>query len=320
MDINSSFRLGSLTFANRLIQGPLAGFSCAPFRAMYALHQQPAFCVSEMISARDLLRRQPPRFVHRDPVEHCLAYQLSGDDPQTIAQAAQYLESIGADMIDLNCGCPKAKIRKKGAGSALLHQPQRLAAIITAVKSLISIPLTVKIRIQHSEQDVLLAAAIEAAGADAVIVHGRSWRDDYDTPCDMQQIALIKQSLRIPVIANGDIADETSLRQMINATGCDAYMVSRAGTGQPWLYHNLLNAVQYVPRMETCIEYFMTHLHGLAQLEHDHQAVLQSKTLVRYYFKPWIPREQLQAYYVLDSLGEIEQYLRNFMQRMNYES
>ncbi|HVT63335.1 MAG TPA: tRNA-dihydrouridine synthase family protein, partial [Legionellaceae bacterium] len=151
MDINSSFQLGSLIIKNRLIQGPLAGFSCAPFRAQYAWFQAPGYCVSEMISAQDLLHRQPPRFVYRAPMESCLAYQLSRDDPDIMATAAQYLESIGADLIDINCGCPKAKIRKKGAGSALLTRPERLIAIITAIKTRIQIPLTVKIRLQHSD-------------------------------------------------------------------------------------------------------------------------------------------------------------------------
>ncbi|PJD93878.1 MAG: nitrogen regulation protein [Legionella sp.] len=320
MDINSSFQLGSVTFANRLVQGPLAGFSCAPFRAMYALFQQPAYCVSEMISAQDLLCRQAPRFIYRAPIEQRLAYQLSGDDPQIMAQAAHYLESIGADMIDLNCGCPKAKIRKKGAGSALLDKPARLMEIITAVKSRINIPLTVKLRIQHSEQDVVLARAIESAGADGVIVHGRSWQEDYDQPCDMQQIALIKQNLRIPVIANGDMTDKVSVQHMMNVTQCDAYMISRAGTGRPWLYQHLLHPDPLpMPNMAECIEYFMLHLNGLAQLEQEHRAILQSKTLVRYYFKPWIPRTELQDYYALDSLRKIEQYLHIFMKRISDE-
>ncbi|MCR9191918.1 MAG: tRNA-dihydrouridine synthase family protein [Gammaproteobacteria bacterium] len=335
MDINSKFQLGALTLQNRLIQGPLAGFSCAPFRRMYSLFQRPAYCVSEMISAHDLLWRQPPRFVYRDPAEGILAYQLSGHDPDVMAKAAQYLESIGADLIDINCGCPKAKIRKKGAGSALLAKPDRIIRIIEAMKSRIHIPVTAKIRLQNTPEDVQLAKAIEEAGADGLVVHGRRWQDDYDVSCNRQQIAAIKQSISIPVIANGDITDAASLQQMIEATGCDAYMIARAGTGRPWLYQDLAvseldesrletvvslsqldvrlqkrNAVFFQPNMSDCVDFFMLHLQGLAQLQNEHQAVLQSKTLVRYYLKPWLSRDQLQTYYTLDDLSKIEQYLR----------
>ena len=323
MDINSSFQIGSLTLPHRLIQGPLAGFSCAPFRAMYALFQQPAYAVSEMISARDLITRQPARFVSRASDEHRLCYQISGDDPDILVSAAQYLESIGADMIDLNCGCPKTKIRKKGAGSALLDKPQQLIEIIHAVKSRIQIPLTVKIRLQGQDRDVALAASIANAGADALIVHGRRWQDGYDVACDRHSIARIKQAITIPVIANGDIRDEVSLHQFMQETQCDGYMISRAGTGRPWLYQQLLNTAplsQASFDFESCIGYFMTHLQGLAQLEHEFQAVLQSKTLVRHYFRPWFQKPQLQTYYSLDSLIEIEQYLRTFINRAGYDS
>lgn len=316
MDINSPFQLGSVTFPHRLIQGPLAGFSCAPFRAMYALFQQPAYCVSEMISAHDLLYRQPARFVSRAPEEGQLCYQLSGDDPVILAQAARYLASIGADVIDLNCGCPKPKIRKKGAGSALLTQPERLIRIIHAVKSELSIPLTVKIRIQDNEQDILLAQAIADAGADGLIVHGRRWQDDYDVACNIEQISSIKKQVTIPVIANGDIHDAQSLHRLAAASGCDAYMISRAGTGRPWLYQELLNPETLdsaALNFEHCMGYFMKHLEGLSELQDDYQAVLQSKTLARYYFKSWFKPQQLQDYYQLNTLLDIERYLSDMV-------
>ena len=316
MNINSSFQIGSLTLPHRLIQGPLAGYTCAPYRATFATFQQPAYCVSEMISAHDLLRRQPARFVARHPVENVLAYQLSGHDPVIMAQAAVILQGLGADLIDINCGCPKTKIRKKGAGSALLSTPERIIQIISAIKEQITIPLTVKIRIQNSEQDLILANRIEQAGADALVVHGRRWQDHYDQPCNRTQIAAIKRSLRIPVIANGDIVDRESLQSMVEETQCDAYMLSRAGTGRPWLYQSLLttNGLSSVSwHLEQAIALFMMHLQGLALLQNEYRAILQSKTLVRYYFKHWLSREQLLGYYALDSFRKIEEYLFGFL-------
>lgn len=313
MDINSPFQIGSLQLTNRLIQGPLAGYTCAPYRATFAAFQQPAYCVSEMISAHDLLRRQPPRFVSRDPSEHCLAYQISGYDPEIMAGAAKILQDMGADLIDINCGCPKPKIRKKGAGSALLTDPERIIRILTAIKARISIPLTVKIRLQGGELDLQLAQMLEQAGADGLVVHGRRWQDDYDKPCDRQQIAAIKRSVTIPVIANGDISDFESLQTMLQETICDAYMIARAGTGRPWLYQSLLSPDQSGKKQwcfTQAIDVFMSHLRGLAQLQNEYHTVLQSKTLVRYYFKPWLTRAELIPYYELETFTAIEQFLR----------
>ena len=213
-----------------------------------------------------------------------------------------------ADLIDLNVGCPKTKIRKKGAGSALLDDPERLLKIIHAVRAAITIPLSVKIRITGDDRDVILAKNIEQAGADALIVHGRRWVDDYHVPSNLMQIKLIKQALSIPVIANGDIADKTSLTNAFHITGCDAYMIGRAGCGHPWLYQQLLtlpeqatNPIEHAERVHC----FLTHLEGVARLESEHQAVLHSKSLIRYYFKNQLSASYLQMFYALDSLQAI---------------
>ncbi|MBI2787027.1 MAG: tRNA-dihydrouridine synthase family protein, partial [Legionella longbeachae] len=198
--INSSFKIGTLTLPNRLIQGPLAGYSCAPFRTLFNQYIPPAYCVTEMSSAQDILHKHlaNSRYRYRAPEERLLAYQISGTEPFILAQAAQQLQLQGADIIDINCGCPKPKIRKKGAGSALLEKPKQLVEIINIVRAAITIPLTIKIRIQGNEKDVMLAKKIEEAGADALIVHGRRWIDDYDIASDFRQIANIKRELTIP--------------------------------------------------------------------------------------------------------------------------
>lgn len=180
--INSSWQIGSLTLPHRLIQGPLAGYSCAPFRVLFNQFIPPAYCVSEMISARDVLHKHSSqsRYLYRDPQEKLLAYQISGTEKEILADAALILQEHGANLIDINCGCPKTKIRKKGAGSALLESPEKLITIIQHLRKTIRIPLTVKIRLLGDERDLHLAQQIMDAGADALIVHGRRWLDDYD--------------------------------------------------------------------------------------------------------------------------------------------
>lgn len=314
-NINSPWQIGSLTLPHRLIQGPLAGYSCAPFRELFYHFTPPAFCVAEMSSAIDILRKHSvqSRYIYRSPLETVLAYQISGNDGQIMADAAFLLQTLGADLIDINCGCPKAKIRKKGAGSALLDEPQKLVDIIKKVREKISIPLTIKIRIQGNENDVELARKIEEAGADALIVHGRRWKDDYDINCDLNQIAQIKQSINIPVIANGDINTLASLQKAMNSTGCDAFMIARAGSGRPWLYQELLEQCDINLSFSEKIELFMKHLQGLATLEDEFKAVLQSKSLVRYYFKTLIDDQQLSHFYQLNSLVDIRHFFLQFL-------
>ncbi len=311
--LNSPWQIGSLQLPNRLIQGPLAGYSCAPFRQLYGRFLPPAYCVAEMCSAIDVLNKHTvhSRYLYRAPNEHRLAYQLSGTDPQIMAEAAAYLASIGGDIIDINCGCPKSKIRKKGAGSALLEQPKQLAHIIQAIKNVISIPLTVKIRLQDSATTLTVAQMIADAGADALIVHGRTWQDDYDVACDFKHIAAIKQQVTIPVIANGDIHDSATLQQAITQTGCDAYMIARAGSGKPWLYQELLSLQPVLVTKEEKINLFIDHLSGLAALENDYKALLQSKSLIRYYFRNQLSEEQLKAFYTLSNITAISNFLIN---------
>ena len=308
--LNTPFSIGALQLPSRLIQGPLAGFSCAPFRELFTDFLPPAYCVTEMMSARDVIDKHLPssRYLYRSPREKILCYQLSGNDPLMIAAAAARVESMGADLVDLNVGCPKPKIRKKGAGSALLEDEQRLVLIIEAVRRNVTIPLTVKIRLQDEASNVRIAKAIERAGADALIVHGRRWTDDYDIPCDKDSIAAIKQTIQIPVIANGDVSNQVSLLHLMQ-TGCDAYMISRAGTGNPWLYQQLLgSSVEVTDALRQ--EYFRKHLEGLKDLEDEHRAVLQSRKLFRYYFRGQFSDEAYRLYCAIPSLEKIDSFLK----------
>lgn len=309
--IQQPLQIGSLSIPHRLIQGPLAGFSCAPFRVLFQNYQSPAYCVTEMISAQDVLSKHDhqSRYLYRSPKESLLAYQLSGTCPHTMAQAALKLERLGADLIDINCGCPKTKIRKKGAGSALLESPKVLQQIIRAIKNQISIPLTVKIRIQNIEQDIKLAQLIEQAGADALIVHGRTWRDDYDVACNYAHLSHIKNNVGIPVIANGDIASIATLDAAIEQSGCDAFMVGRAGTGKPWLFKELLWREPEFVSLNERIQCYLSHLHDLATLEDEFKAILQGKSLIRYYFRNEVGESHLQDYYALQTLDDIAAFM-----------
>lgn len=315
--VQSEWFLGALQLPHRLIQGPLAGYSCAPFRSMFSAFQTPAYAVSEMISATDVLTKHTPdsRYLARWPEEGLLAYQLAGNDPQRMADAAAYLQMMGADLIDINCGCPKKKIRKKGLGSALLEQPETLLSIIKAMRAVLDIPLTVKIRIQDEQKDLYLAKAIEDAGADALIVHGRGWQDDYDKPLNLDRIAQIKKTLSIPLIGNGDVRDEQSLQRLFQQTGCDAVMIARAGCGRPWLYQSLLSKERPAIGLREQWRLFQRHIEGLAYLEDEYQALLQSRSLIRYYLRDYLEHLPLQAFYHVKAINQFEAFFNEVIAR-----
>lgn len=313
--LNSPFRLGNLNLANRLIQGPLAGYTAAPLRKLVYQFLAPAYCVSEMISAKDVLTKHldSSRYLYRAPEEKLLCYQIAGDEPLIMAEAAKKLAGMGADLIDINCGCPKTKIRKKGAGSALLDKPDTLINIVSAVRMAISIPLTVKVRIQSDEKsDLNLARLLENEGIDALIIHGRHWQDDYDRPVNLARIAAIKASIKIPVIANGDILDKPNLIKTMENTAADAYMIGRAATGKPWLFQQLLSKEIITISSLKRKKIFLEHLEGLAKLENEFQALLQSRSLFRYYFDKTIDKLYLNQFYQLKNLDEVHHFLNAF--------
>lgn len=313
--LNTPLRIGSLTLKHRLIQGPLAGFSCAPFRELFSNYTAPAYCVTEMLSAHDVLHKHQlnSRYLYRAANEDKLCYQISGNDPEIMANAAAKLEALGADLIDINCGCPKPKIRKKGAGSALIENPEQLIKIIHNTRRAIKCPLTIKIRLMDQMHNIQLAKQIEHAGADAIIVHGRRWTDDYDVPNNYDAIAHIKNVVNIPVITNGDISDLPSLQHALTQTHCDAFMIGRAGTGRPWLFQELLANQSIEIDNTTLIALFMKHLNGLSTLENEHKAILQSKSLLRYYFKHLLEPAQIQSLYQFNQIKDIAVQLTNIL-------
>ncbi len=290
--------IGSKTFSTNLIQGPLAGYSCAPLRKLVWQYGDVGYCCSEMISAKDLIhrkKRQSRRYTWRDPQEKVLCYQISGNTAAEVALATRMLTQQGADLIDLNAGCPKAKIRKKGAGSKLLSEPQRLRAILSTMRENTDLPLTLKIRVDGDsgeENNLVVAEVAEQSGVDALIVHGRHWRDDYAVPCHVTQIKQLVSTVAIPVIANGDGKTAASIQHLLTSTGCAGIMISRAGVGQPWLFSKLAaelsGKVYPLPSRQAIADLFLTHVSDLIALESDKPesekfAVLQARKLAKYY-------------------------------------
>lgn len=298
-------QLANKNFPVNVIQGPLAGISCAPFRFLTWQYSQPAFSCTEMISCKTLLHQAKflhQRFVTKDPAEGPVCFQLSGSNPQEIAEATKIVTDYGADLIDLNCGCPVKKIRSKGAGSSLLTNANKLYELIRAMKQNTHLPVSIKIRVEGSSNEKFnadIAKIVSDAGADFLVVHGRHWTEHYETPCRYEDIQFFVETLNIPVIGNGDVACVGSLKKMF-ATGCAGVMIGRAGVGQPWLIKKLIAEMQQqifsMPSSKQTGLIFLEHVERLVELLGSEKfAIIQARKFAKYYARELAGRKDFSA-------------------------
>ena len=237
-------RLGAFDFPVPVFLAPMAGVTDMAYRIL--VHELGCPLVyTEMVSVNGINYRNERtlRMLRTDARERPLALQLFGNAPEAVARAAAYVESLGvADVIDFNMGCPAPKIVKNGEGSALMREPKRAREILRALRRAVRLPVTLKIRKGWDEAHVNaveIARLAEDAGIDAVAVHGRTREQFYSGQADWDIIRAVKQGVRIPVIANGDVRNAGDLSRILAATGADGVMIGRAAQGNPWLFREL---------------------------------------------------------------------------------
>ena len=241
-------KIGTLTLSNRVIQAPLAGVGDHAYRVI-SRAMGCALTFSEMISDKGLIYGQK-RTLHMIQAtnEVCpLAVQLFGNTPETLAQAAKIATENGADLIDINMGCPAPKVIKNFEGSALLKDLPRAQTLIRAVVQATSLPVTVKMRRGWEQNDDAcyeLAAIAEAEGVSAITIHPRTRAQFFSGAADWQVITALKKQLKIPVIGNGDIWSAEDALRMITETGCDAVMIGRAAMGNPFIFREAVSLVE----------------------------------------------------------------------------
>jgi nifR3 family TIM-barrel protein len=185
-----------------------------------------------------------------DGDEHPIAIQIYGRDPALMARAAGLVEQLGADILDLNMGCPSKQVVKKSGGSALMKEPERAKEIVAAMRAAVSIPFTVKMRAgwdQDSRNAPEMARMCEGEGVDAVAVHWRTRADNYGGERDLGMIRQVKEAVSIPVIANGDILDIEGARETLAQTGCDGLMIGRGAMRNPWVFLQVSQALAGEP-------------------------------------------------------------------------
>jgi tRNA-dihydrouridine synthase B len=233
-------RIGPHQFANQVALAPMAGISDRPFRTLCKTLGA-GWTVSEMVGANPRLRhtqKSRQRTQLGDGSSQARIVQIVGADPHQLAEAARYNVDLGAHIIDINMGCPAKKVCSVAAGSALLRDELLVGRILEAVVAAVPVPVTLKTRTgwdQHARNGVRIARIAEAAGIQAIAMHGRTRADRYDGSAEYDTIAEACSRVRIPVIANGDIDTPHKAADILRHTGAAAVMIGRAARGRPWL-------------------------------------------------------------------------------------
>jgi tRNA-dihydrouridine synthase B len=260
--------VGNDSLKGKALLAPMAGITNLPFR-LVARSFGCTLAFTEMISANGIIRKSDRtlEYLRTCADDDPLGAQIFGADPEVMAEAAGIVENYGVNVIDINMGCPVKKVMRAGAGAMLMKDPGRVEKIIRAVKKRVSIPVTVKIRAgwnRNSINAVEIACIAEKAGADAIIVHGRTVDQGFGGVADWKVIAETKKKVNIPVIGNGDVWQPQDAIKMLRETSCDAVMIGRGALGNPWIFKGISQACSgyledYLPNLEERQEVIKRH-------------------------------------------------------------
>lgn len=295
IDYIKPVKLKKLVIENNIWQAPLAGYSSMPFRILTWRLGRPGLLATEMISARAVEQKneKQEQYLIRSEQEGPVAYQLWGCNESAIEYAAGVVEDRGADVVDLNCGCPVKKVRAAGAGSKLMEDPLLIARLIKAMRRGVkNIPVTIKIRVGTSDRNyngVEVAKIAEDAGVDLITVHGRHACERYSHSVRYEKIQEIVEAVKIPIIGNGDVCDGVSAKEMFDRTGCAGVMVGRACMGSPWIFDKIkleLSGNDWVgPDKVELASVMLEHYDLLVSLVGKDRAIRQSRKLGAFYSK-----------------------------------
>jgi len=287
-------RIGPYQLKNNLIVAPMAGVTDRPFRQL-CKRMGAGMAVSEMVASNSLLwgsektRRRANHEGEVDPI----SVQIAGADPQMMADAARYNVDHGAQIIDINMGCPAKKVCNVMAGSALLRDESLVGRILDAVIGAVIVPVTLKIRTgwdKANKNALTIARIAEDSGVQALAMHGRTRACAYTGDAEYDTIAAVKAAIKIPVIANGDITTPEQAQQVLQYTRADAVMIGRAAQGRPWIFREIehyLNTGRHMPAPEVAEIHLVliAHLHDLYEFYGAHAGVRVARKHISWYTK-----------------------------------
>ncbi|MBE6421184.1 MAG: tRNA dihydrouridine synthase DusB [Elusimicrobium sp.] len=314
MTILSPLQIGQVKLTNNLILAPMAGITDSPFRVL-CLQGGAGLVCAEMVSAHALHygNEKSGRMLQVNPKEHPVSMQIFGSDEQTIAEAAKNAEAAGADIVDLNAGCPVKKINKAGAGCVLMKDEAKLARLLSAAVKSVKIPVTLKTRIALNHKELLavrLAKLAEDCGAAAVTLHARAAADVHSGQPNVAAVAEACAAVKIPVIGNGGIKDASLVKEFLQA-GCSGVMIGRGAVGNPFIFQDITDELagkkpaSQDPKKR--LEIYLSLVKENASFYGERIGVNRSRKTAGYWIKDFPNASEVRGKFVrLDSLSEIE--------------
>ena len=303
-----TFTLGQHTLQQPLLLAPMVGVSDLPFREI-CLQQGATLTVAEMVPADTALWNSEKNRLRLKRSGRCgpEIVQIAGFEPEMMAQAARINVAMGAEVIDINMGCPAKKVLRRAAGSALLQDPLLVESILKAVVGAVEVPVTLKIRTGWSREQrngPLIARIAEDCGISMLSVHGRTRECRFLGEAEYDTIAEIKQHVRMPVIANGDITTPKKARQVLQHTGADGLMIGRAARGQPWIFREIRQFLDTgiepaAPEPAAISELMQDHVRALHAFYGQMKGVLFARKHIHWYSKLLPNGEELKHEFML---------------------
>ncbi len=323
------FNIGPYQIQNQTVLAPMAGVTDLPFRRL-CRKMGAGLVVSEMVAADPntwSTRKSRLRVQFGDePAPRSV--QIAGYDPQMMAEAALFNVQLGAEIIDINMGCPAKKVCKRAAGSALLQNPELVESILTAVVSAVDVPVTLKIRTGWDRQNrnaETIARIAEDSGVAALAVHGRTKACRFVGEVEYDTIAKVVDAVSIPVLANGDITDPQRAVSVLKHTGAAAVMIGRAAQGNPWIFNQINHFLKYdqplsPPSMEECSQVMSEHLLALHEFYGETGGVRISRKHIGWYINP-LPggKEFTRVFNTLETTEQQRHFLQTFFLDLNCE-
>jgi tRNA-dihydrouridine synthase B len=314
VDLSSSWRIGPVEIPTRVVLAPMAGVSVQAFRRQGRRFGAGLVC-SEMVSCAGLEHRNERTlgYLRIASDEHPLAVQIFGSNPATMAEAARMVEAAGADLVDINFGCPVKKVTKTGAGATLLEDSARATAIVQAVADAVAVPVTVKMRrgVENGARTCLeLGPRLVEAGAASLTLHPRSARQMYTGEADHSLTAELVELVGVPVVASGDITSRARAQSVLATSGAAAVMVGRAAQGNPWAIREIAGDSDAEPSREEIVAELLLFVRETARELGEKRATSFLKKFYGWYLgRGRFPRQFKQELTQLDTLDEVEKRL-----------